>query len=265
MTRKPSILSLNRRHFLARTAVALLLTPLAPKMKAFAAEPVRGGTLRVSVDQAASVIHPLLTRVNPEYMITELLYSNLTRLRVDMIVEPDLALSWVADDSLTNWTFKLREGVTFHDGSPLTSHDVVATFKAIFDPDTASPGRKNVGPIEEIVDVDSTTAEFKFSSPYSNFPVAVAYTDARIIPAAYVEDKKKFDSLSSKAVGTGPFKLVSYEPDRKIVFERNPDYYDPKRPYVDGVEISVFPDSSAEGSAFLAGDTDLMQMVRPTE
>ncbi|MEI2384021.1 ABC transporter substrate-binding protein [Breoghania sp. JC706] len=259
------MLSLNRRHFLAGTAAALAFTPLMPKIQAFAAEPQRGGILRVSVDQAASVIHPLLTRVIPEYMVTELLYSNLTRLKVDMTVEPDLALSWEADDTLTDWTFKLREGVKFHDGSPLTAQDVVATFTAILDPETASPGRKNVGPIKEIFAIDPTTVKFKLATPYSDFPVAVAYTDARIIPAAYVEDKAKFESLSSTAVGTGPFKLVSYEPDRKIVVERNPDYYDPARPYLDGVEISVFPDASAEGSALLAGDIDLMQTVRPTE
>jgi len=107
------MLKLNRRHFLAGTAA--LLT--APSLSlAQTAAPAKGGTLRISVDQAASVIHPLLTRVNPEYMVTELLYSNLTRLKVDMTIEPDLAESWSANDALTEWTFKLRAGVKFHDG-----------------------------------------------------------------------------------------------------------------------------------------------------
>ncbi|MEF2070575.1 ABC transporter substrate-binding protein [Consotaella aegiceratis] len=254
------MLKISRRHFLAGTAGALVLPGV---VHAQIAAPAKGGVLRVSVDQAASVIHPLLTRVNPEYMVTELLYSNLTRLKPDMSIEPDLATSWSSDDSLTKWTFKLRDGVTFHDGSPCTADDVVATFKAILDPDNASPGAKNVGPIADVVAADPTTVEFTLSAPYSDFPVAVAYTTARIAPASILESD--FQSLSTKAVGTGPFKLVSYEPDRKIVVERNPDYYDPERPYLDGVEINVYPDYTAEGSALISGDIDLMSTVQPTE
>lgn len=254
------MLEMKRRFFLAGTAAVLAAPPLSI---AQAATPAKGGTLRISVDQAASVIHPLLTRVNPEYLVTELLYSNLTRLKVDMSIEPDLAESWAANDGLTEWTFKLRKGVVFHGGSAFTARDVVATFKAILDPATASPGRNNVGPISDVVAVDDTTVLFKLSGPYADLPVAMAYTNARIIPAAIATGDLK--SLSTKAVGTGPFKLVSYEPDRLIVVERNPDYYDPARPYLDRIEVQVFPDISAEGSALIAGDVDIISTIQPTE
>jgi peptide/nickel transport system substrate-binding protein len=254
------MLAMKRRLFLAGTAAVLT----APSLGfAQTAAPAKGGTLRVSIDQAASVIHPLLTRVNPEYLITELLYSNLTRLKVDMSVEPDLAESWSANEALTEWTFKLRSGVTFHDGSPCAAEDVVATFKAILDPANASPGRNNVGPIADVSAPDATTVVFKLATAYADFPVSVAYTTARIIPAKIATGD--FKSLSTKAVGTGPFKLVSYEPDRLIVVERNPDYYDPARPYLDRIEIQVFPDTSAEGSAMIAGDVDIISTLQPTE
>ncbi|MBB3610161.1 ABC transporter substrate-binding protein [Rhizobium sp. BK602] len=254
------MLTLNRRHFLAGTAALLTAPSLG---YAGTATPAKGGTLRISVDQAASVIHPLLTRVNPEYMVTELLYSNLTRLKVDMSVEPDLAESWSANDALTEWTFKLRGGVKFHDGSPLTATDVVETFKAILNPNNASPARNNVGPIADIVAADPLTAVFKLSGPYADFPVAMAYTVARIIPASIATGD--FKKLSTSANGTGPFKLVSYEPDRLIVVERNPDYYDPSRPHLDRIEIQVFPDISAQTSALLAGNIDVVSTVQPTE
>ena len=109
--------------------------------------PRKGGVLRISIDQAVAKLNPLVTRVNPEYMVSELLYSALTRLRVDMSVEPDLALSWTSSPDLLEWTFVLRKGVIFHDGSPFGANDVVATFEAILDPKTASPARQNVGPI----------------------------------------------------------------------------------------------------------------------
>jgi len=251
--------TISRRVFIAASGCALLLPSLSRSQVAIA----RGGTLRVAVDQAASVIHPLLTRVNPEYMVTELLYSNLTRLGQDMSVEPDLAERWQANDDLTRWTFYLRRGVQFHDGTPLTAQDVVETFKTILNPNTASSGRNNVGPIGEIRKTDDHTVVFELSNSFADFPSAVAYTNARIIPAHYATADHA--SLSSKAVGTGPFVLRQYDPDRIIVVERNPHYYDPRRPYVDRVEIRVFPDVNAESSALVAGDIDIVSTLQPTQ
>jgi peptide/nickel transport system substrate-binding protein len=253
------MLSVTRRLFLAGTAISLVTLPRI----AVAETPKRGGVLRMSLDQAASVIHPMLARVNPEYLVTELLYSNLTRLKPDMTVEPDLAISWEPNETRTEWTFKLRPGVTFHDGSPLTSEDVVATINAILDPKTASPGRTNVGPIKEVAAIDPLTVKFTLSGAYADLPVALTYLNARIVPAKVIASD--LASLSTTANGTGPFKLVSYEPDRKIVVERNAAYYDPMRPYLDRVELLVYPDRTAEASAMMSGEIDLLLTTTPGE
>ncbi|WP_182422113.1 ABC transporter substrate-binding protein [Aureimonas sp. ME7] len=256
-------MSINRRAFL-RSSVAALAVGIALPQIAFAQEKAEaGGTLRVAVDQAISVIHPLLTRVNPEYLAVELLYSGLTRLGLDMQAEPDLATEWTPNDDLTVWTFTLREGVTFHDGSPCTAEDAAVTFRAILDPATASPARNNVGPIETVEAVDARTLRFTLSTPYADLPVALAYNNARIVPAAVVS--VDLQSLRLKANGTGPFKLVSYEPDRLLVVERNPDYYDPERPYLDRIELHVFPDLGAQVSSLLAGDIDMVSTVEPND
>lgn len=255
--------TLRRRSLLAGSAAGITLasTGLMPTLAR--AQPVSGGTLRISVDQAPSVLNPLLHRLNPEYMLGEMLYSGLTRLDTNMAAMPDLAESWSSSDDLTEWTFNLRPGVTFHDGSALTAADVVATFTAILDEETGSPARRNVGPITEITAVDDTTVLFRTSGPYADLPVAVAYTDAKIVPASILEND--FDSLNQRAVGSGPFQLVSYEPEREVVVERNPNYYDPARPYVDRVEMVIYPDITAEGSALISGDTDLMVRADPTD
>lgn len=254
------MMSLTRRLFLAGSAGLAGLPRFAA---AQGAAPRRGGVLRISVDQAASVIHPLLTRVNPEYLVSELLYSGLTRLTPHMVAEPDLAESWSANVDLTEWTFKLRPGLRFHDGSSCTAKDVAATFKAILDPKTASPARTNVGPVAEVIASDELTAVFKLKAPYADLPVTVAYTNAKIIPAAIAEGQ--LDKLARTAIGTGPFKLVSYEPDRRIVVARNEAFYDRNRPHLDGVEVVVYPDPTAEASALLSGDTDLMVSTPPGE
>jgi peptide/nickel transport system substrate-binding protein len=253
------MLSVTRRNFLAGTAIGLASLP----RMSLAEAPKRGGVLRMSIDQAASVIHPMLARVNPEYLVTELLYSNLTRLKPDMTVEPDLAISWEPNAALTEWTFKLRPGVTFHDGSPLTADDVVATINAILDPKTASPGRTNIGPIKEVAAVDPLSVKFTLTGAYADLPVALTYLNARIVPAKVVAGD--LASLSTTANGTGPFKLASYEPDRRIFVERNPAYYDPTRPYLDRVELLVYPDRTAEASAMMSGEIDLLLTTTPGE
>lgn len=253
----------NRRAFLSSSVSLAAIASILPHSVMAQAAPEVGGTLRVAIDQAVSVIHPLLSRVNPEYMAAELMYSGLTRLGRDMQAESDLALDWDVNDDLTVWTFALRPDVTFHDGSACTAADVVASFEAILNPDFASPGRNNVGPIASVEAVDEVSVRFNLTSPYADLPVALAYNNARIIPASVIEGS--FDSLRSEANGTGPFKLVSYEPDRLIVVEKNPDYYDPERPYLDRIEMHVFPDLGAQVSSLMAGDIDMIATLAPND
>ena len=250
---------LSRRAALSAGA-ALAMLPTASRAQEAS---VRGGVLRVSVDQPASVINPLLARVNPEYLVCELLYSGLTRLAPDMTAIPDLATSWSHDDTLAQWTFRLRDGLRFHDGTPCTATDVAATFAAILDPKTASPARTNIGPVEHVEAVDPTTVRFTLRTPYADLPVALAYTNAKVVPAAIASGD--LSQLARRAVGTGPFRLVSFEPDRQIVVARNEAYWDAPRPYVDRVEVVVYPDPTAEASALLSGDVDLMSNTAATE
>lgn len=252
---------IDRRRFIAGATALGALT--LPGGHAFAAVPKRGGTLRVSVDQAVNKINPLQTRVNCEYLVAELLYSGLTRLGVNMAPEPDLAHSWSYSADLTEWTFMLRDGLLFHDGSPCTAADVVASFEAILDPKTASPALQNVGPIAQVVAKDKSTVVFKLSAPFADLPVMLAYTNAKVVPAAIA--KSGLARLDREAIGTGPFKLVSFEPERLVVVARHEGYYDKARPYLDRIEVVVYPDTTAEGSALISGDTDLMVSVQPTE
>jgi peptide/nickel transport system substrate-binding protein len=255
---------LTRRNLLASTA-ALSVLPIgaSPAFAQGNGTIRRGGTLRLSVDQAASVIHPLRTRVNPEHMVAELCYANLTTLTTNMEPLPDLALSWSANADFTEWTFKLRPGVKFTDGSPCTATDVAATYQAVLDPKVASPARAIVSMIKEPVVVDDETVLFRLNTPFADLPATVAVFGTRIIPAAIAQGD--IGRLSRESVGCGPFKLVRYEPDRLIVIERNPNYFVPDQPYVDRIEIRVYPDPSAETSALLAGDNDMLVIASNSE
>jgi peptide/nickel transport system substrate-binding protein len=256
--------SLNRRRFLqgmSTVTLAGLAGPLARPLPAFGA--MKGGTIRVSINRAPGKLNPLLHRLNSEYLLGEMLYSGLTRLGNDMSAQPDLAESWTANEALDTWTFKLRDGVKFADGSALTADDAVASLKAVLNPDTGSPGRRNLGPIDSVAKGEGNTVVVKTSVPYGDLPVALTYSTAKIAPAAIIDGD--FERLSREAVGTGPFKLVSYEPDRLTVVERNPDYFLPDLPMLDKVEVVVFPDAAAEMAALIGGEVDLAIEVPPAD
>jgi peptide/nickel transport system substrate-binding protein len=259
----------GRRRFLAGSAIltsAALAAPFATwTTGAFASQQgaTKGGILRVSVNQAASVIHPLLTRVQSEHLITELLYSNLTKLSLNMTAEPDLAESWSPNDDLTEWTFKIRKGVVFHDGTPCTAKDVAATYAAIRDPKTASPAKAMISVIQDVIAVDEHTVVMKLSSPFADIPTTVAFTSTRIIPAHIATGD--LSRLSREAIGTGPFKLKSFEPDRMVVVERNEKYFIPEEPHLDRIEVRIYPDAASETSALISGDNDLQLVVGESE
>jgi peptide/nickel transport system substrate-binding protein len=259
----------NRRQFLGGAA-AITGAPVLSWLDAAgaattgAAAPRKGGTLRISTDQAAYVLNPLLTRVNPEYLLAELLYSGLTRLDDTLKAQGDLAESWKANTDLTQWTFTLRKGLVFHDGGPCTAKDIAASLTLMLDPKTASPARNNIGPIKSVQAVGDGQVLITTDSSYADLPVMLAYTNAKIIPAALIA-AGKFETLNKTAVGTGPFKLVSYDPSRLIVVEKNPHYYDPARPHLDRIEVVIYPDPLAESSALIAGDIDLISSMQSTE
>jgi peptide/nickel transport system substrate-binding protein len=225
--------------------------------------PRRGGLLRISFDQTARGLNPLTHVFVTEFLVGELLFSGLTRLSFDMQPEPDLALSWSPNDRLDVWTFVLRPNVRFHDGSPLTSADVVATIKAILDPATGSPGRSAIGPIVSVEAVDSLTVRLTLSASYADLPAALTHPNVKILRAAHLANDQT--ALNQAAVGTGPFTLVSFEPAHLIEVKRNPGYFRPGQPYVDRTQILIYPDSTAESSSLLSDGVDLMGRVRATD
>jgi peptide/nickel transport system substrate-binding protein len=260
MIKTPKI---DRRKFVtaaAAVSVAGMSMPMWAS-QAFAAK--KGGTIRISVNRAPSKLNPLLHRLNSEYLVGELLYSGLVRLGPNMEAVPDLAESWTSNAGLDEWTFKLRSGAKFHNGQAVTAKDVVTCLRAILDKKTGSPGRRNLGPIASVDEGPGGTVVVKTSLSYGDLPIALAYSTAKIAPASVVSSD--FERLSREAIGTGPFKLVSFEPDRLIVVERNPDYFLPEYPYVDRVEVMVFPDQAAEMAALASGELDITLEVPPAE
>src|SRR5438067_13591259 len=253
---------ISRRAFLRTTGLitgAGAIPGLTPT-RALAQNEKPGGLLRVSVTFGLSTINPIMHISGAEWMATKWMYNNLTRLNAKREPVPDLAESWSAADGAKVWTFKLRQGVRFHSGRELTADDVVATFTTLLDPKTASPYRGEVGPIDRVEALDTSTVRFTMKSPFSVFPAIAAVPNARIVAREGLADMK---ALASREFGTGPFKLKEFVPGDRVVVERFGEYFRKGEPYLDGVTMRVFPDPATELTAFKSKEIDLISGLTP--
>lgn len=249
---------LDRRTLLASVAALTLSTLPAVADSHVTPE----GTLKISVNITPQVLNPMLVRTNPEYMIAEMLYSGLTTLGRDMTAQPDLAVEWSANETATEWTFTLRDDALFSNGQPVTPDDVVASFEKLLDPETAAPGRRNLGPIAGVTAGDGVVT-ITTSAPFADLPVALTYPTAKILPASVIAED--FESLAQTPVGSGPFTMVEFNADQSAIFAGRDDYFIEGQPYLDRVEIITFPDTAGSTAALLAGEVDMMMDVPPTD
>ncbi|MFY1637989.1 ABC transporter substrate-binding protein [Solwaraspora sp. WMMB335] len=168
----------------------------------------------------------------------------------------DLAESWeISDDGLT-YTFTLRSGVRWHDVAPLNGRDlvaadVVASFEDLF----ASTEVVNMfPPVTSVTAPDEVTVVFTLSEPYAPMLQNLAFHYNVVLPPEGIEGE--FD-LGSQAIGTGPFMFESHTPDSEWVLVKNPDYYEPEKPYLDELRFVIVPDAAAQTAALRSGRVDV--------
>ena len=187
------------RDLAAAGAGALVLPGLLRGSAHGQAKP--GGQLTVALYKDLRTLNPIMGIFGNEWRSTVNLYNNLTRLTANGGVEGDLAESYAAGANSATWTFVLRDGVRFHDGSVLGAADVVATIEKILDPKTAAPYKAELGPIAAVRAVDRRTVRIELTSPYADLPKALASSMARIVSERGIAD---FGKLDTTVYGTGP-------------------------------------------------------------
>ncbi len=168
---------------------------------------------------------------------------------------PWLATSWSSNSAATIWTFKIRQGVKFSNGRPMTVDDVVYSFKTQSDPKNNGNALSVFGGILDpagVVKVDSDTVAFHLQSPYGAFPYAASSANYNMI---IVPDGTDYTTWPKTFIGTGPFKMESFNEAVGATFVRNPHYWgSPAKPA--RVEMTFYPDEGPETSALQAGTID---------
>ena len=170
--------------------------------------------------------------------------------------EPDLATAWEPNEDGTVWTFHIREGVRFHDGSALDAGDVVYSIKRVIDPDYGSPARAAVKMIEHIEATGPLTVRMRLESTFADLPLQLMDPRLRIIPEGSGE------TVDLSGIGTGPFKVEKFDPDGITVLSAYHDYWEGP-PALARIEVIGVPDAQARLQAFLSGQLDMERGIAP--
>lgn len=183
------------------------------------------------------------TRINPAMdehgEINLLLFNGLTAHNGENEVVPGLAKRWEYDEDSCTYTFYLEEGVQWHDGQPFTASDVKFTIEAVMDPDNGSENAPNYEDVEEITVVDEYTVLFKLAAPNVAF---LDYMALAVLPQHLLAGEDMQESAFFRSpVGTGPYKLESWEEGQAIVLTRNEAYFQGV-PGIEKVIFKIVPD-----------------------
>jgi peptide/nickel transport system substrate-binding protein len=217
--------------------------------------PQRGGILRFAVTDASTSekLDPALAVTTNDSVYGAEIFEGLVETDLKFKPRPALATDWSANASATKWTFNLRDGVKFQDGTPLTAKDVVFSLRRIVDKSVGSPGLVLLGPLLKPAGIrakDDHTVVFDLQKPTAILPVILAQRHMKI-----VKDGTK-DFTVATAIGTGPFKLKSWKAGVSWSVVRNPSYWESGKPYLDGIEAVVIPDQSTKVQSVVSGRND---------
>ncbi len=222
--------------------------------------PVYGGEMSVAITADPPGWDPTVSTSQEIARVTyHNVFEGLVRLDRNGEIVPALAESWETSDDGLTWTFKIRDGVKFHDGSDLALSDITAKFERATDPDSGHTHPEYYAAIDTVQAGDGNTVVFTLSEPSSSLLYNLARPDSIIYPAAQAETQR------SQPIGTGPFRFVDYVEGSEVRLEKFADYYLEGVPYLDAVTFEIIPDPNTRFAALQSGDIDLIGVALPPE
>jgi peptide/nickel transport system substrate-binding protein len=206
-----------------------------------------------------STFDPAFASNSSDLNVIDQVYEQLVEHNPDLTFQPLLAESWTFNDALDEWTFYLRRGVKFSDGSDMNANDVVYSFNRLRE--LESPGLGALSMVEQVVKVDIDTVRFELNSPTAFFldSLALVY-HFKILPSDV--DSSRFQE---ETIGTGAFIMTENIIGERTVFEKNPNYWWTGYPYLDGLIFQYLPDPTSRLEALKAGDTHYHRYMPVTE
>ena len=218
--------------------------------------PRRGGRLTLLVNPEPNVLINFATTAGAEQKASPKVTEGLLSYDFNVRPQPQLATAWTISADGLQYTFKLRQGVRWHDGEPFTSKDVATSIGLL--KQYHSRGRSTFANVVEVRTPDPHTALLQLSRPAPYLIYALAASESPIVPAHLYDSGDPLNNPHNIApIGTGPFRFKSWERGSHVVLVRNPDYWDAPKPYIDELVLRFIGDPAARAVALETGELDL--------
>ncbi|MCR8725410.1 ABC transporter substrate-binding protein [Frigidibacter sp. ROC022] len=245
--------------------IALSVWAVAPMLTQAVQAETPQDTLVVGKSADADNLDPAVTMTNNSWTITYPAYERLVQFKVEdgrglTEVEPSLAASWTTSEDGLTWTFKLAPGHMFDDGTPVDAAAVKASFDRLLA--VGKGPSETIGPVAEIQAPDAETVVFTLKEPFGPFLSALATNGASIVNPSFAEHEKDGDLgqayLAEHTLGSGPYRLESWEKDQQFVLVPNPHYSGPK-PALSKIVVKVIKEATARRLQLENGDIDIVE------
>lgn len=221
-----------------------------------------GGTLVIARLSDANNLDPhFLTQINSAAIIHHKVYEGLVRMDKESKYVGSLASEWKQVDDVT-WEFKLRTGITFHDGTPFNAEAVQKTIARVQDPAVGSNRANLFEAIKEVKVVDDNTVQFILNYPYAPLLSVLASAEGGILSPKAIEQYGK--DLTKHPIGTGPYKFESWTPGQEVVLVKNDNYWGDK-PKLDKVVFKTVPEDTTRLAMVETGEAQVAEQLPVTE
>jgi peptide/nickel transport system substrate-binding protein len=253
---------ISRREFLAKASALGLTAAMAPTFwpgRAKASTPKIGGVLRIGMGHGATTdsLDPAVSNHAYTSTLQTSYLNHLLEIGPDGGLVPKLVESWEPSADLKTWTFKLRKGVEFHNGKTLDANDVVATINHHRSEKSKSAVKSFLKNVTDLKAAEKNVFMISLEQPHLDFPYVMTSNQMQVLPA-------KGDGVDwQSGNGTGPYKLINFEPGVRATLERNPNYWQSGRGNFDSVELLVITDGPARANALRTGTIDVMDRCDP--
>jgi 4-phytase/acid phosphatase/peptide/nickel transport system substrate-binding protein len=238
--------------------LALVASLLVPS-PASAQKP--GGSITVGLELDIPGFDPLKVGVYDTAALTasSAIFETLTYLDANGKAQPKLAVSWEPSEDFRIWTFKLRPGVKFHDGTPFNAEAYKANFDRQKDPANKCRCAFYISAIKSVEAPDELTVVYNLNDPSVNFPsTTFSYANQNAAVHSPTAWKTKGDDYNRNPVGTGPYVLKSWTAGDRMILEKNPDYWDKSKVYLDRIVLKPLPDAQSRFASLQSGEADLI-------
>src|SRR5436305_3978375 len=244
--------ALARTMFGAAIGLALLTAPATAQKQ--------GGSITVGLELDIPGFDPLKVGVFDTSAETAAaaIFDTLATLDEKGQAQPKLAASWTHSDDFKTWTFKLRSGVKFHDGTPFNAEAAKANFDRQKDPANKCRCAFYIAGIHDVQAPDELTLVYNLNDPSVSLPAILTVPSSNFAVQSPTAWKTKGEDYNRNPVGTGPYILKSWTAGDRIVLEKNPDYWNKGHPYLERIVLKPLPDAQSRFASLQSGEADIV-------